>query len=100
LECASITDGWARRRDFDMADKPRSFDELVAAEDPAARERRERGDTFKDAGVENDFHADVNVQEDREHPGEWLVEYFDEDPCRPVYPSIRQVLCSAWKTQS
>jgi hypothetical protein len=62
-----------------MADRPRTFAEVVAAEDPAERERRERGDTFKDAGVENDFHADVDVQEDREHPGEWRVEYSDDD---------------------
>jgi hypothetical protein len=60
-----------------MADRPRTFEEVAAAQGPADRERWERGDTFKDAGVENDFHADIHVQEDREHPGEWRVEYSD-----------------------
>ena len=60
-----------------MADKP-TFDELVAAMDPGVRERVERAQIYSDPAVENDFHADVILQEDLEGNGEW-VEYQDDD---------------------
>jgi hypothetical protein len=57
-----------------------TFAEVVAAEDPAERERMERTETFTDASVEaRDFRAVVTVLEDRGGNGEWRVEYFDED---------------------
>jgi hypothetical protein len=62
-----------------MADKPRTFDELVAAMDPGVRERVERAQVYSDAAVESDFHADVILQEDLEGNGEWRVEYQDDD---------------------
>jgi hypothetical protein len=43
-----------------MADKPRTFEEVVAAEEPALRERIERAQTYRDPAVEKDFHAEVN----------------------------------------
>jgi hypothetical protein len=60
-----------------MPDKPRTFKEAVAAEDPAERARREKGDTFEDVTVSNSFHRGVSVQEDHDGTGEWRVEYFD-----------------------
>jgi hypothetical protein len=61
-----------------MSDKPRTK-EAVAAEDPAERARREKGDTFEDVTVSSSFHRAVSVQEDRDVIGDWRVEYFDTD---------------------
>ena len=62
-----------------MADKPRAFQEVVAATDPALRERIERAELYRDPAVENGFHAYVMLQEDRDGNGEWLVSYQDDD---------------------
>src|SRR5437899_10407834 len=62
-----------------VADRPRTFEEVVAAEDPAVRERLEHAECYRDGAVENDFHADVVLQEDRDGNGEWLVSYKDHD---------------------
>jgi hypothetical protein len=62
-----------------MPDKPRSFKEVVAAQDPAARARMENGERFNDVLVRNPFHQEVSVHEDRDGNGEWRVEYFDDD---------------------
>ena len=48
-----------------MADRPRSIDEVVAAEDPAERERFDRAKNYRDRAVE-DFHADVWLVADRQ----------------------------------
>jgi hypothetical protein len=34
-----------------MTDRPSTFEEVRAAEDPAERERMERAETFMDAGI-------------------------------------------------
>ncbi len=52
---------------------------MVAATDPAVRERIERSETYRDPAVENDFHADVILHEDFDGNGEWRVEYRDDD---------------------
>jgi hypothetical protein len=39
-----------------MADKPRTFEEVVEATDPAVRERIERAELYRDPAVENDDH--------------------------------------------
>jgi hypothetical protein len=62
-----------------MPDKPRSFKEVVAAQDPAERARRENGESFNDVLVHNAFHQEVSVHKDRAGTGEWRVEYFDDD---------------------
>jgi hypothetical protein len=62
-----------------MPDKPRSFREVVAPQDPAERARMERGESFEDVTVGNPFHREVSVIEDRDGTGEWRVEYFDDD---------------------
>jgi hypothetical protein len=62
-----------------MADKPRPFEEVLAAEDPAVQERIERAELYHDIAVENDFHADVILHEDFDGNGEWRVEYQDDD---------------------
>ena len=62
-----------------MSDKPRSFKEVVAAQNPAERARMENGETFNDVMVRSPFHQEVSVHEDREGTGEWRVEYFDDD---------------------
>ena len=62
-----------------MADRPRTFDEVVAAEDPAERERYYRAKNYRDRAVEHDFHADVWLVADRNEKGVWRVEYQDDD---------------------
>jgi hypothetical protein len=58
-----------------MAKGPRSFDEIIAALNPAERARIDRIETFSDPNAPND-EAEVSVAEDRDQPGEWRVEYF------------------------
>jgi hypothetical protein len=58
--------------------RPRTFKEVVAAQDPAEMARLERGDRFVDPSV-NVFHGEVSVNEDRFGTGEWRVENFDDD---------------------
>jgi hypothetical protein len=69
-----------------MADKPRTFEEVVAAEDPDVRERIERAQIYQDPAVASDFHADVILHEDLDGNGEWRVEYQDDDGA--CYPTI------------
>ena len=57
---------------------PRTFKEVVAAQDPTEMARLKRGDSFVDPSV-NAFHGEVSVNEDRSGTGEWRVEYFDDD---------------------
>jgi hypothetical protein len=45
-----------------MADKPRTFEEVVAAEGPGLRDRIERAQIYLDPAVQNDFHADVSTR--------------------------------------
>ena len=61
-----------------MADKPRSFKETVAAQEPADRARLANAESFADVTVSNPFHQQVSVIEDRDS-GDWRVEYFDDD---------------------
>src|SRR3954454_21578170 len=58
--------------------RPRTFEEVVAAQDPTEMARLARGDRFVDPSV-NAFHGEVSVNEDRFGTGEWRVEYFDDD---------------------
>jgi hypothetical protein len=62
-----------------MRDKPRTFKEVAAAQDPAERAWTEKRQTFTDVLVHNPSHQEVSVQEDRDGTGEWRVEYFDDD---------------------
>src|SRR3954469_8670948 len=59
--------------------RPRTFEEVVAAEGPAKRAWRQSGDSFEDVTVGNAFHREVSVLEDREGTGDWRVEFFDDD---------------------
>ena len=52
---------------------PRTFKEVVAAQDPTGMARLERRDRFVDPSV------NVSVNEDRSGTSEWRVEYFDDD---------------------
>jgi hypothetical protein len=56
-----------------MADRPRTFAEVVAAEDPADRERLERAEHLMDPLRE------VTIIEDQARNGDWRVEYFGRD---------------------
>jgi hypothetical protein len=67
------------RKDAAMADRPRTFAELVAAMNPAERARLERAEHYDDHTVKHDFHARVWLLEDRDAPGDWRVEYQDDD---------------------
>jgi hypothetical protein len=58
--------------------RPRTFEEVVAAHDPADKVRIERGEFFIDPSV-NPFHGEVSLNEDRDVKGDWRVEYFDDD---------------------
>jgi hypothetical protein len=48
-----------------MPDKarPRTFKEVVAAEDAAERARRVKGESFEDVTVSSSYHREVSVQE-------------------------------------
>jgi hypothetical protein len=54
--------------------RPRTFDEIVAAQDLLEVARGER---FVNPTI-NSFHAEVSLNEDRDGTGEWRVEYFDK----------------------
>ena len=58
--------------------RPRTFEEVVVAQDPTEMARLERGDRFVDPSV-HAFHGEVSVNEDRFGTGQWRVEYFDYD---------------------
>ena len=58
--------------------RPRTFEEVVAAQDPTEMARLERREHFTDPSV-NPFHGEVSINEDRHGSGEWRVEYFDDD---------------------
>jgi hypothetical protein len=58
--------------------RPRTFEEVVAAQDPTKMASLTRGDRFVDPSV-NAFHGEASVNEDRFGTGEWRVEYFDDD---------------------
>src|SRR6476620_11266936 len=58
--------------------RPRSFEEVVIAQDPTERGRLARGEHFPDPSV-SPFHGEVSVNKDRHGSGEWRVEYFDND---------------------
>ena len=62
-----------------MAKHPRTFEEVVAAQDPAERKQRKRDEHYRDRAVEQDFHADVWLVEDRNASGIWRVEYQDDN---------------------
>jgi len=62
-----------------MAERPRTFAELVAAMNPAVRERLDRAEHYADHAVKNDFHARVWLLEDRDAPGDWRVESHEDD---------------------
>ena len=62
-----------------MANHPRTFEEVVAAQDPAERKQRKRDEHYRDRAVEQDFHADVWLVEDRNASGIWRVEYQDDN---------------------
>ena len=62
-----------------MPDKPRSFKETVAAQEPADRGRLANAESFADVTVRNPFHQQVTVIEDSDGTGDWRVEYFDDD---------------------
>ena len=58
--------------------RPRSFEEVVAAQGTAEMAWVERGECFVDPSV-NSFHGEMSVNEDRHGASEWRVEYFDDD---------------------
>jgi hypothetical protein len=58
--------------------RPRTFEDVVAAQDPTEMAHLERGEHFTDPSV-SPFHGEVSVNEDRHGSGEWRVEYFDDD---------------------
>jgi hypothetical protein len=60
-----------------MAARPRTFDEIIAALNPAERARIERIETFSDPNAPNG-EGEISLAEDRDQPGEWRVEYFHE----------------------
>jgi hypothetical protein len=62
-----------------MPDKPRTFKETIAAQDPADWARLANSESFEDVTVTSPFHQQVTVIEDSDGAGDWRVEYFDED---------------------
>ena len=62
-----------------MPDKPSSFKEVAAAQDPADRARLADSESFDDVTVSSPFHRQVTVIEDSDGNEGWRVEYFDDD---------------------
>jgi hypothetical protein len=62
-----------------MADRPRTFAEVIDAMDPDELARLNRGEKYSDLAVANPRERVVCVHEDRYGTGEWYVEYFDDD---------------------
>jgi len=62
----------------DRPDRPLTFEEAVAVQDPARIARLENGESFKDRSL-SDFYSEVIVHEDCEGNGDWIVDYFDDD---------------------
>jgi hypothetical protein len=62
-----------------MPDKPRTLEEVVAAQDPADRARLANSESFEDVTVNSPIHRQVTVIADRDGTAEWRVEYFDDD---------------------
>jgi hypothetical protein len=62
-----------------MPNKPRSFKEVVAAQDPAERARLANSESFEDVTMSSPFHQQVTVIEDSDSTRDWRVEYFDDD---------------------
>jgi hypothetical protein len=62
-----------------MPDKPHSFKEAAAAQDPAEQALFADAETFEDMTVSSLFHRQVTVIEDSDGTGDWRVEYFDDD---------------------
>jgi hypothetical protein len=60
-------------------DRPRTFQELVAAQSPEDKARWANSESFSDPSLEGDLHREVIVIEDAKEPGAWRVEYQDED---------------------
>ena len=65
----------------EWAEPVRIMDEdvIVAAQDPAERPRMDNGESFQDPAINEPFHSEVSVQEDRYENGEWRIKYFDAD---------------------
>src|SRR5436309_9507482 len=61
------------------SERPRTFAEVVVAQDPQEIARLERGGSYDDPTVAEAFLRSVAVFEDRYRSGEWRVEYFDDD---------------------
>ena len=62
-----------------MADRPRTFEDVVAATNPTELARLNRGDKYQDPAVTDPRQREVAVFEDRYRGGDWFVEYFDDD---------------------
>ena len=62
-----------------MPDKPRTFEEVVASQDPVDRARLGNSESFADVTVSSPFHRQVTIIEDRDDAAQWRVEYFDDD---------------------
>jgi hypothetical protein len=63
------------------SDRPRTFEEVKAAQDPDEIARLENGESYVGPVVEDRPVAEVYVHADRYRAGEWRVEYFDDDDC-------------------
>jgi hypothetical protein len=65
----------------EWAEPVRIMDEdvIVAAQDPAERPRMDNGESFQDPAINEPFHSEISVQEDRYENGEWRVKYSDAD---------------------
>ena len=61
------------------SDRPRTFEEVVATQDPEEIARLGRGESYDDPAVAEAFLRQVVVFENRYGGGEWRVEYFDDD---------------------
>jgi hypothetical protein len=60
-------------------DRPRTLEEVRAAQSPSEKARWANAASFKDESIKDAGHAAVWVIQDANHPDNWRVEYQDDD---------------------
>jgi hypothetical protein len=66
--------------------RPRTFEEVKAAQAPMEKARSEKNDSFTDPVAAHIRDPEVTVIEDRDNPGDWRVEHVDGDSVRYIGP--------------
>jgi hypothetical protein len=63
----------------DRPDRPLTFEEAAAVQDPDRIARLTNGESYEDRSVKDTGRREVIVHEECQGNGDWWVEYFDDD---------------------